>query len=490
MTLIYSRLFQIGSYDGNILQLDNTGVYASSCKQICPACVKNDIKFAYIPGDILILGFISMSDPGVDGLSCGQRTNVTQRYLTMLSFLSEITNLEQIDGKTIGGLALDDCYNGFNISHLLMELFSGRLYLYHNQQPIDMSKVRFGVGALSSGVTLLVADVLTKFHIPLVSYGASSAFLDNKRMFPYFLRTVPSDEMQAKAIVALLNKLGFTQVSALYIDNSYGTIGILDVEDQATLEGICVFNKTKIYAGLNKYPDIETRLRADNIKVIVFYGIAQIATEMLDAFQNCEPAKSCPSFIYVASEAWSLPANLLRRNSRGSLIFHTGTVKKIHDNFETYLRTLTLNGTRDLPMIDRFWEKAFNCNTIWSFDKPFDTSASPKPLNCEINRHLTDIEITYFANQQRVVHVSYAISAITKACKSIMGCMTKPRNEVYARTFYDKLIQTKLKTMSNEDISPFAADGNGAQGLAIYNIQKNANAYYKYVEVCAQFCFH
>lgn len=56
------------------------------------------------------------------------------------------------------------------------------------------------VGCLSSDSTLAVASFCTPLRIPVVSYAASSPDLDDPVNYPYFLRTVPSDEEQAIAM--------------------------------------------------------------------------------------------------------------------------------------------------------------------------------------------------------------------------------------------------------------------------------------------------
>ena len=57
-----------------------------------------------------------------------------------------------------------------------------------------------------------------------ISFFSTSPTLSNRERFPYFLRTIPSDVYQAEVIVALVKKLGWTYVSVVYEESSYGIL--------------------------------------------------------------------------------------------------------------------------------------------------------------------------------------------------------------------------------------------------------------------------
>ena len=52
------------------------------------------------------------------------------------------------------------------------------------------------IGTENSERTMQMADIFSVFKVPMLSYQSSSPFLDDKVKFPYFFRTIPSDEMQ------------------------------------------------------------------------------------------------------------------------------------------------------------------------------------------------------------------------------------------------------------------------------------------------------
>ncbi|XP_033108987.1 metabotropic glutamate receptor 5-like, partial [Anneissia japonica] len=74
------------------------------------------------------------------------------------------------------------------------------------------------IGPGSSQVTIQVQNLLQLFSIPQIGYSASSPDLSNKKLYEYFLRVVPSDELQARVMVDFLKQFGWTYVHAVHSD--------------------------------------------------------------------------------------------------------------------------------------------------------------------------------------------------------------------------------------------------------------------------------
>ena len=71
------------------------------------------------------------------------------------------------------------------------------------------------IGPGSSAVSIQVQNLLQLFHIPQIGYSATSRDLSDKNRFRYFLRVVPPDELQARAMLEILQKYNWTYVSAV-----------------------------------------------------------------------------------------------------------------------------------------------------------------------------------------------------------------------------------------------------------------------------------
>lgn len=68
---------------------------------------------------------------------------------------------------------------------------------------INYTNVLGVVGDFFSLTTIPAAEVLTRLHIPQISYGAESHLLADRVRFPYFQRTIISTEDKCKAIILL-----------------------------------------------------------------------------------------------------------------------------------------------------------------------------------------------------------------------------------------------------------------------------------------------
>ena len=75
-------------------------------------------------------------------------------------------------------------------------------------------------------VSIQVANLLRLFKIPQVSYASTSAALSDKSRFEYFARTVPSDDLQAKAMADIVQHFNWTYVSTVASEGEYGEKGI------------------------------------------------------------------------------------------------------------------------------------------------------------------------------------------------------------------------------------------------------------------------
>ena len=61
--------------------------------------------------------------------------------------------------------------------------------------------------------------------MPQIGYSATSSDLSNKHDYRYFMRMVPSDHWQAKAMVELVKRLGWQSVYIVYTTGNYGERG-------------------------------------------------------------------------------------------------------------------------------------------------------------------------------------------------------------------------------------------------------------------------
>ena len=77
------------------------------------------------------------------------------------------------------------------------------------------------IGPGSSTVTIQVQNLLSLFQIPQIGYSATSKDLSDKSLYEYFLRVVPSDKLQAQALVDIVQYYNWTYVSTVYTEGRW-----------------------------------------------------------------------------------------------------------------------------------------------------------------------------------------------------------------------------------------------------------------------------
>ncbi len=88
---------------------------------------------------------------------------------------------------------------------------------------VDMEKVPAIIGALSSGVTLSVAESVTiPNKVVIISPASTSPALTALKDNDYVYRTTASDALQGVVLGKLAKELGFKTASAMYVNNAYG----------------------------------------------------------------------------------------------------------------------------------------------------------------------------------------------------------------------------------------------------------------------------
>eukprot|EP00163_Fabomonas_tropica_P014677 TRINITY_DN2669_c0_g1_i1.p1 TRINITY_DN2669_c0_g1~~TRINITY_DN2669_c0_g1_i1.p1 ORF type:complete len:1253 (+),score=231.12 TRINITY_DN2669_c0_g1_i1:224-3982(+) len=111
------------------------------------------------------------------------------------------------------------------------------------------------IGAASSAVSASISYLASALKIPQISYSSTSASLSNKNEFPYFLRTVPPDSLQAEGLIAFIKHMGWKKTSVLGENSIYGQGLVNEVMASAAARGIGiaysgVFDANNIHAAL------------------------------------------------------------------------------------------------------------------------------------------------------------------------------------------------------------------------------------------------
>ncbi|XP_071969582.1 taste receptor type 1 member 1-like [Engystomops pustulosus] len=154
-----------------------------------------------------------------------------------------------------------------------------------------------------------------------ISYGASHKYLSDKQIYPSFLRTIPSDSLQVKLMLQLLQRFNWTWIAIVGSDDAYGSQGLQDLYTLATGHGICVPYHGLIPYTLNR-SDIKKMvagIQNSRVKVIVVFALASYVNiffeEVVDA--------NITGCVWIGSEDWSADvqiAQIPNLHSIGSIL--------------------------------------------------------------------------------------------------------------------------------------------------------------------------
>lgn len=147
--------------------------------------------------------------------------------------------------------------------------------------------------------------------LPLqISYEASTESLSLKRLYPSFLRTIPSDRQQVKAIFLLLQHFGWTWVVLLGSDNTYGRASLDALQELLTASNVCVAYRGTIPANSDtSNPELHNlvRILTDvKVNVTVVFSTRRIVLPFFEVVVQ----RNITDMVWVASEDWSLAQSI------------------------------------------------------------------------------------------------------------------------------------------------------------------------------------
>jgi ABC-type branched-subunit amino acid transport system substrate-binding protein len=150
---------------------------------------------------------------------------------------------------------------------------------------------------------------LQVFRIPQIGYGATTTDLSDKEQFGYFLRTVPSDLWQARAIMELLKHFSWRYIAVVYSAGNYGEKGFEAMESIRNT-GVCIAHteKVKSLGDISEFITVLKKLGSlkPRPQVVVCFCEGQSMTKVFKAQK--ELRKRVPelhTFQWIGSDSWA-----------------------------------------------------------------------------------------------------------------------------------------------------------------------------------------
>uniref|UniRef100_A0A3B4CQZ6 G-protein coupled receptors family 3 profile domain-containing protein n=1 Tax=Pygocentrus nattereri TaxID=42514 RepID=A0A3B4CQZ6_PYGNA len=192
-----------------------------------------------------------------------------------------------------------------------------------------------------------------------VSHFATCACLSDKRQYPTFFRTIPSDHHQAAALAKLVKHFGWTWIGAVRSDTDYGNNGMASFLKAAQEEGICVEYSESYYRTQprSKLERVANVIRTSTARVIVAF---LHSWDMLFLWQELL-RKPLPPLQWIGSEGWIIQSDIKRCIGCGGVIGFS-IPGSVIPGLREFLLDLSPAQALKSPLLTEFWESSFSCS--------------------------------------------------------------------------------------------------------------------------------
>uniref|UniRef100_A0A671VCK3 Metabotropic glutamate receptor 5 n=1 Tax=Sparus aurata TaxID=8175 RepID=A0A671VCK3_SPAAU len=454
---------------------------------------------AHIPGDIIIGALFSVHhQPPADKVherKCGavREQYGIQRVEAMMHTLDRInTDQNILPNISLGCEIRDSCWHSAVALEQSIEFIRDSLVSSDEAEelcsdpsatPMRGKKPIVGlIGPGSSSVAIQVQNLLQLFNIPQIAYSATSMDLSDKSLYKYFMRVVPSDAQQARAMVDIVKRYNWSYVSAIHTEGNYGESGMEAFKDMAAKEGICIAHSGKIHsnAGEQSFDRLLERLMAHlpKARVVACFCEGMTVRNILMAMRR---QGLVGEFLLIGSDGWAdrydVTDGYVREAAGGITIKLQSADVKWFDEY--YLKLRPENNHRN-PWFPEFWQHRFHCRL-----KGHPQESSKHNRTCGKRESLRqqyaqDTKMGFVINA--IYSMAYGLHNMQRAlCPGYQGLCDAMR-PIDGATLLDFLMKTNFTGVSGEGIL-FDENGDSPGRYEIMNFKKMGKDYYDYINV-------
>uniref|UniRef100_A0A672G626 Extracellular calcium-sensing receptor-like n=1 Tax=Salarias fasciatus TaxID=181472 RepID=A0A672G626_SALFA len=366
-----------------------------SDRSVCKMLGSPEVPLLSKKGDITIGGAFSIHSQISQGLlkcyfSQLFRINFSEfRFAqTMIFAIEEINNSSSLlPNISVGYKVFDTCGSTLHSTRAVMGLMNGQ----------DSA-----LGGTCSGQSS-------------VSHFATCACLSNRKEYPSFFRTIPSDYYQSRALAKLVKHFGWTWVGAVRSDNDYGNNGMATFIAAASQEGVCVEYSEAISRtdSDEEVARVVRVIRSGSARVL----IAFLAQSEMNILLEEALKQNLVGLQWVGSESWITAGHLANKRYAGILMGALGfTIRKTKiKGLQEFL--LKVNPSQDPGnnLLKEFWESTFDCSFQSSLSGQSQCSGSESLR--DVNNSFTDVLELRISN-----NVYKAVYAAAHAMHNLLKC--------------------------------------------------------------------
>ena len=348
-----------------------------------------------------------------------------------------------------------------------------------NSDHVSVSGV---VGAHFSRVSIDIANLLSLYQIPQISYISTADVLSDKTRFGYFFRTIPSNSLQARAITDVIIRFKWTFVFMLYSDDAYGSGGIERLIEHLSLHNkstICTAAKIplSVSASSQDYDIAIEKMSRDyvrNATVVVLFGHLEAAVGMMQALGRARMHGdyTLNNLTWIGTDSWgdSLPSEY--HSIVGGIL--SVLPQALRDpTFDSYFTSLRPENYSANVWFNELWESMFGC------------SLSSNGM-CKMQRENRTLNTTEYQQASQITLVSDAVLAFAHAihnlvesrCPNSTLCDAILEDRLLGAAINGELLRQQLYNISfqgpSSNLVSFDQDGIEVGSFFIKNLQRNS----------------
>ncbi|XP_026222270.1 extracellular calcium-sensing receptor-like [Anabas testudineus] len=401
----------------------------------------------------------------------------------MLFAIEEINNsTDLLPGISLGYKMYDTCGSTAISVRVALALANGNEVVSAPSEAscTRNSQVQAIMGETASSPCMAVATVIGPFHIPEISPFATCACLSDKTKYPSFLRTIPSDYYQSRALAQLVKHFGWTWVGAIRSNDDYGNNGMATFTETAQQLGICLEYSVSFFRTdpPNKIQNIIEIIKLSTSKVIVAF----LSFLDLDVLLYKLSHHNLTGYQWVGTEGWIFDSQTAKMDKQHILDGAIGlSIPKAHVSSmrEFILNVKPLNSFGYI-IFTEFWEALFDCK--------FKQLNSSRDNQSECTGHedlsglqhsFTDMSLMPIFN-----NIYKGVYAVAHALHRILGCNETCNDMVQLDPFMilQHVRKIHFKTKEGEEVY-FNENGDPPAKYEIINWQPTENGVVDFVTV-------
>uniref|UniRef100_A0A3B5QJV1 Extracellular calcium-sensing receptor-like n=1 Tax=Xiphophorus maculatus TaxID=8083 RepID=A0A3B5QJV1_XIPMA len=391
----------------------------------------------------------------------------------MLFAIEEINNSSDLlPGISLGYKIYDTC--GFNARSVKVALA-----LLNNYENVSAPSKECGrpaqvqaiMGEASSSPSTAIATVIGPFFIPMISHFATCACLSDKSKYPSFLRTIPSDYYQSRALAQLVRHFGWTWVGAVRTNDDYGNSGMATFTEAAQHLGICLEYSMSFFRTdpADKIQKIINIIKASTSKVIVAF----LSQADMDVIIHEFSSHNLTGYQWVGTEAWIFDFQTAAGDRNHILDGAVGlSIPKAHvSGLQEFILNVEPLFSSNNDLFTEFWETLFGCTFKRSYSVEIKTQCTGQEDLTGVENTFTDMSLMpIFNNMYKGVY------AVAHALHNILSCnQTCDSNaQLHPLTILQQIKEIYFKTKEGDEVY-FNANGDPAAKYEIINWQRRDN---------------